>query len=90
MRIVVTASEGGFVTVHDYLSTVHPWLMSMREDILKAKDVWDEGFRTDFLVDYNGLKCLSLEEKDAWIRHKSQVVDPGLTAAWFAGANERL
>lgn len=29
-------SEGGFVTLHDYLSVVHPWLMSLRSEILAA------------------------------------------------------
>lgn len=28
--------EKGFVTVHDYLTVVHPWLMGLREEILAA------------------------------------------------------
>ena len=28
--LVVTASNGGFVSIHDYVSAVHPWLMARR------------------------------------------------------------
>ncbi len=36
--VLVTASQSGpgFVTVHDYITTVHPWLMRNRDDILDA------------------------------------------------------
>ncbi|KAF9869244.1 hypothetical protein CkaCkLH20_13289 [Colletotrichum karsti] len=37
VQIVVTPAHGGaFVTVHDYVSAVHPWLMNMRERLLDA------------------------------------------------------
>ncbi|KAI1850159.1 hypothetical protein JX266_004538 [Neoarthrinium moseri] len=40
LKLTVTPSAGNdFVTVHDYVSVVHPWLMSLRDDILKAKQV---------------------------------------------------
>jgi hypothetical protein len=38
VRLVVDASEKDFVTVHDFLSTVHPWLMSMLDDIRAAME----------------------------------------------------
>jgi len=31
-----TGTPGGFVTVHDFFSAVHPYLMSRRDDILKG------------------------------------------------------
>ncbi|PQE09087.1 domain containing protein [Rutstroemia sp. NJR-2017a BVV2] len=40
IKLLVAPSAGNrFVTVHDYISVtaVHPWLMSLREDIFKAK-----------------------------------------------------
>ncbi|KAK8128692.1 hypothetical protein PG984_009800 [Apiospora sp. TS-2023a] len=44
-KLTVTPSSnsaaGGFVTVHDYVSAVHPWLMSLRAEIAKADNVWD-------------------------------------------------
>ncbi|KAF2472782.1 uncharacterized protein BDR25DRAFT_365958 [Lindgomyces ingoldianus] len=33
---LVVKAAGEFVTVHDYVSVVHPWLMSLRENILQA------------------------------------------------------
>lgn len=39
--LVVTPLEGrDFVSVHDYLTTVHPWLMSFRGDILEYMGLW--------------------------------------------------
>ncbi|KAK0621894.1 hypothetical protein B0T17DRAFT_535328 [Bombardia bombarda] len=40
-KLAVTPSAGSesFVTVQDYVSAVHPWLMSLRGDILSAKTV---------------------------------------------------
>ncbi|KAL8305850.1 hypothetical protein RB597_003468 [Gaeumannomyces tritici] len=35
--VVVTASNGQFVTIHDYLSTVHPWLVERRLLILRSR-----------------------------------------------------
>lgn len=44
VSVVVTAAATGegFVTVHDYLSTVHPWLLSIRSDILGSIGVYDD------------------------------------------------
>jgi PHD/YefM family antitoxin component YafN of YafNO toxin-antitoxin module len=40
--LVVNATEG-FLTIHDYVSVVHPWLMSHRETILRASgDLLDD------------------------------------------------
>lgn len=33
---VKSSSENGYVTIHDYVSAVHPWLLSLRENILWA------------------------------------------------------
>ncbi|KAK8033566.1 hypothetical protein PG991_002964 [Apiospora marii] len=35
------AGGGCFVTVHDYVSAVHPWLMGLRGEIARADNVWD-------------------------------------------------
>ncbi|KAL5322675.1 hypothetical protein ACEPPN_010650 [Leptodophora sp. 'Broadleaf-Isolate-01'] len=34
--VKASSSEHGFVTVHDYVSTIHPWLMSLHEEIRAA------------------------------------------------------
>lgn len=36
VSMLVEAAPGAYVTVHDYLSTVHPWLMDLRGEILAA------------------------------------------------------
>jgi hypothetical protein len=34
------AGENGFITVHDYVSAVHPWLASIQEDILNSMGIF--------------------------------------------------
>lgn len=41
VKFVVRATSD-FITVHDYLSAVHPWLLSLRDDILSALGVDDD------------------------------------------------
>ncbi|OBT82859.1 hypothetical protein VE02_08560 [Pseudogymnoascus sp. 03VT05] len=71
IKLVVTHSAGNrFVTVHDYVSAVHPWLMNLREDILKAKTVarpqpYNALAPTEWMVK-NGPE-LEIEEKEGWI-----------------------
>ncbi|KAH6869675.1 hypothetical protein B0T10DRAFT_501306 [Thelonectria olida] len=38
---VVRASDQPYVTIHDYVTTVHPWLMGLRTEILSALGVFD-------------------------------------------------
>ncbi|KAF1842322.1 uncharacterized protein K460DRAFT_409737 [Cucurbitaria berberidis CBS 394.84] len=33
---LLVKATGEFLTIHDYVSAVHPWLMSLREDLLQA------------------------------------------------------
>jgi hypothetical protein len=40
--LVVEASDKPYVTIHDYITAVHPWLMSLRQDILESRNVWDD------------------------------------------------
>ncbi|OBT78077.1 hypothetical protein VF21_03132 [Pseudogymnoascus sp. 05NY08] len=60
VKLVVKPATGGegFVTVHDYVSALHPWLMNMKEDIVKAKGVLGQHVPpvTELLVD-----CAPLE-----------------------------
>ncbi|KAL8421399.1 hypothetical protein RB596_002256 [Gaeumannomyces avenae] len=41
--VVVTASNGQFVTIHDYLSTVHPWLVERRLLIHQSRMITFKG-----------------------------------------------
>ena len=49
---------------------VHPWLMSLRGDILKAKAValgYPSSMPTEFMVK-NGPEHMMIEEKEYWIQ----------------------
>ncbi|KAL2064484.1 hypothetical protein VTL71DRAFT_4978 [Oculimacula yallundae] len=67
-KLVEASSDGqGFVTVHDYVSTIHPWLMSVYEDILVAHEdaVYVEPLPsgTQFLVQFGSPQLLTLDLK---------------------------
>ncbi|KAK2033271.1 hypothetical protein LX32DRAFT_102705 [Colletotrichum zoysiae] len=49
-RLVVkpSSAEKGYVTVRDYISAVHPWLLGLRKDIVQADNVWDEKKPVDY------------------------------------------
>ncbi|KAE9372959.1 hypothetical protein N431DRAFT_467181 [Stipitochalara longipes BDJ] len=70
-KIVVTPSQGNhFVTVQDYVSAVHPWLMSLREDILQARKVgawYPRSMPTEFIVMSTVPDDIRLDEKQHWI-----------------------
>jgi len=54
------------------VSAVHPWLMSFRGDILKAKTValgYPPSLPTEFMVK-NGPGRLMIEDKEYWIRER--------------------
>lgn len=71
------AGDEAFVTVHDFLEVVHPWLMKLRKEILNAKGMLEGNDQpladdTELMVDANGLECLIIEEKEEWIAHKKK------------------
>ncbi|KAK3400411.1 hypothetical protein B0T20DRAFT_404316 [Sordaria brevicollis] len=76
-RLTVTpGGEEGFVTIGDYVCAVHAWLMSMREDVLKARSCrqFDQCYalHPDFewmVTFYEGEAAHWLEEKTEWIRN---------------------
>jgi hypothetical protein len=68
--VVKPAAAGtGFVTVHDYVSAVHPWLMNIRADILNAMAVLDQPvpLETELMVNSKGPELLMIEDKEQWI-----------------------
>ncbi|KAI0397924.1 hypothetical protein F5Y17DRAFT_454510 [Xylariaceae sp. FL0594] len=82
--LLITASgegEGeGFVTVRDFVGSVHPWLLNLHDDLIKAKSVarWEafpESAGTRWMVNYRGLTSSAhggevyvLVERGQWIR----------------------
>ncbi|EGO56024.1 hypothetical protein NEUTE1DRAFT_148386 [Neurospora tetrasperma FGSC 2508] len=79
LKLVVTASQSAgsesFVTIRDFVSAVHPWLISMRGDILRAKDLSHENAHTPaerykWMVNVKK-HCggeLFIQEKKEWIQ----------------------
>lgn len=66
--VLVKASQSGpgFVTIHDYITTVHPWLMRNRDDILDAMDRAEdlhEPEKMDLVVDAVFPASLRIKEK---------------------------
>ncbi|KAI1398155.1 hypothetical protein F4819DRAFT_469383 [Hypoxylon fuscum] len=69
--VVVKPTSTSFVTVHDYLSTVHPWLLNMRGDLLAVMGLWDDKPlppETKLMVDYNALESLKIYNQEEWVR----------------------
>lgn len=67
--LMKASSEHGFVTMHDYVSTIHPWLMSLRKDILEShlhafaadKPLPPE---TEFVVEFGFPATLTIDLKE--------------------------
>ncbi|KAK3934461.1 hypothetical protein QBC46DRAFT_399728 [Diplogelasinospora grovesii] len=72
----VTEGGGGggdFVTVHDYVMVVHPWLMGLRSDILGALGTLNGDdaplpAETELMVSCNALDDLMMQTRAEWIR----------------------
>ncbi|KAH6619421.1 hypothetical protein B0J18DRAFT_492232 [Chaetomium sp. MPI-SDFR-AT-0129] len=76
--------EGGgcFVTVHDYVSTVHPWMVGRRGDILGALGTSTGrngplAQETELMVRDRIMDWLSLEKREEWVRHTKKQPPPG-------------
>ncbi|RDW73470.1 hypothetical protein BP6252_07377 [Coleophoma cylindrospora] len=68
---VLPAKDGqGFVTLHDYLAAVHPWLMSLRGDIIGAlTTAYDNPIEPDTLLKvrpFSAIHSLSVEHPYLW------------------------
>ncbi|KAH0439161.1 hypothetical protein CcaCcLH18_02956 [Colletotrichum camelliae] len=66
--LVVTASSpGAFVTVQDFVSAVHPWLMGQRNQILRARNIDDEEYTPGpderLLITADSPESLSVEDE---------------------------
>ncbi|KAI1778392.1 hypothetical protein F4818DRAFT_405927 [Hypoxylon cercidicola] len=74
--MVVKPTTGDFVTVHDYLSTLHPWLLSKRDDVLISKGMYDDKplpQETKLMVNCGWGDSLNICEQAEWIEFKQQV-----------------
>ena len=79
--------SGDFVTVHDFVIAVHPWLMGLRSDILGALGTLNGDdvplpAETELMVSCNMLDFLMIDNRADWIRHtKNEPVaaEPGFS-----------
>ncbi|KAE9580176.1 hypothetical protein CGMCC3_g3946 [Colletotrichum fructicola] len=82
--VVVRPAVGSFVTIHDYLSTVHPLLLRSRADLLNAMgDVMENEplpSETKLMVDYHMPHHLVIREQDDWFREVSRPPNPLLAS----------
>ncbi|OTA63180.1 hypothetical protein K449DRAFT_381678 [Hypoxylon sp. EC38] len=68
--MVVKPTSEDFITVHDYLSTLHPWLLSHRDDILTSMGLFDDKplpQETKLMVNYDMVNCLMMYDRSEWI-----------------------
>ena len=78
-RLEVKAAPGEFLTVHDYVSAVHPWLMGLREDILAAlglEAAQDEPLPADtkLMVAYWDPRDMTVVDEEEWVKRFTEPV----------------
>lgn len=73
---LLVKATGEFLTLHNYVSAVHPWLMGLREDILQAAgDLLDNvplPADTRLMVDYPGPENVILLGEREWRQERSK------------------
>ncbi|OIW29558.1 hypothetical protein CONLIGDRAFT_680401 [Coniochaeta ligniaria NRRL 30616] len=90
-KLVVKAT-GEYVTVHDYVSAVHPWLLRKHDELLEALAVLDDEPRISLpagehlMVTSVGPDILSVGTKEDWLRDKAK--DVYLRFAQFVADSE--
>jgi hypothetical protein len=60
-----------FITVHDYLSTVHPWLLNLKNDILEAMFMFEDDpplLDTKLMVAFATPDMLLVQQKAEWMQ----------------------
>ena len=67
--LVVTAATQPFVTIHDYITTIHPWIFSLREEILVASLNRPED-NSKLVLNYNGLSSVAISSEEDWTSMK--------------------
>ncbi|KAK8062194.1 hypothetical protein PG997_014291 [Apiospora hydei] len=69
-----TGAEAGFVTVDDYVSALHPWLMDLRDTIIYADNVlhqWEPMARPEYykklMVNHETIKHIWIEDERQYL-----------------------
>ncbi|KAF9775714.1 hypothetical protein IL306_006174 [Fusarium sp. DS 682] len=64
--LLVKASSKPYVTVHDYVAAVHPWVLSHRDEILRYYETifyFNNARKAKWVVSYIALNSIKLEEE---------------------------
>jgi hypothetical protein len=74
---LVVKATGTFLTINDYVTAVHPWLMGHRENILKATGYLEGGDSlpddAELMVEYDdGPSRLVIYKKTEWLKDRSK------------------
>ncbi|KAI8162171.1 hypothetical protein K4K49_010480 [Colletotrichum sp. SAR 10_70] len=78
----------GYVTVHDYISAVHPWLMGIREEIIQADNVWGDRTAKDYerlVVEYNIPRTLMIMDEDRFLMANGSKQRPSAVSTTSSG-----
>ncbi|KAH8674213.1 hypothetical protein BX600DRAFT_457200 [Xylariales sp. PMI_506] len=80
LKLTITPSENNhFVTVYDYINVIHPWLMSLSHDILKAKMVTDPSSNPTLVTNKWMVTIgehIRVDERERWIQQYGGGVRP--------------
>ncbi|KAK2776569.1 hypothetical protein CKAH01_12342 [Colletotrichum kahawae] len=81
LKVTASGGDGTFVTIHDYVSAVHPWIMDMREPLLDV--LYKVGGGQLFLPEMKlavlqfGVGPLSIGREDQWASFHKKPKPPG-------------
>lgn len=70
---MVVEAKGEALTVHEFMSAVHPWLMDLREEILAALELNQPlPADTKLMVNYPWPAALGIDEEENWERMRKK------------------
>ncbi|KAK1673083.1 hypothetical protein BDP55DRAFT_634319 [Colletotrichum godetiae] len=71
--LIIKASNAEYITVHDYVSVLHPWLMGLRQDIAQADNLMGERTPEEsesLVVDITTLDYLRIMNEKRFLRSR--------------------
>ncbi|KAJ6787262.1 hypothetical protein PWT90_09463 [Aphanocladium album] len=70
--VVTASSEQGYVTVHDYITQLWPWLFKHRYMIIKSQDSYEveQLLKTQWVIDVDFVGSVVLCERKHWPEHQ--------------------
>lgn len=76
--LIVKASEKLYVTVHDFVTAVHPWLMGLRDEMQQArKELETPPLGDNMLVDAVDPRFVHLKDEQKWLAYGRRQLKDG-------------